>query len=233
MNNPIYLNNDDFNKLILNRKKQIFKFNQLKTEMIFIVKEDIDTFKHIITDVDLHTKTFSYIDLSYPENSPKYMQVEKTKNFGYTPSEIYENEEMFEKNILFKFNKVDENQLMQLYNTTEYEKILFQKNHILSLKKIIAIQKKQFNQLKIEFDRNVYENLDSVKVLKLKLYITRLLEKYKPTEKEKEEFNETEPYQKDVDLKLKQIIEKQKNQLAIVNDKCKKYKDLYLKILKN
>jgi hypothetical protein len=231
-NEIIKLNNDDFNLLLLERKKHIFKFNQLKPEMIFIINDGHDNYKNIIKKVNLNTKIFEFIDLSYPEISPKYMEIQYS-NFLYIPFQLYENEEMFDKQIEFKFIEINENQIMQLYNTKDYEKVLYYRYYIKSLLKIIQIQKIKFNKLKTDFDIGVYKNIETTKILNLKHQINILLKKY--CNNDKNELNNIEPYKRDKfdELNFENKLKRQKELTNIWIQKAEKYKELYLEKLGN
>lgn len=219
MNN---LSDEEFNEIVKLRKEYVFKFNQLKPEMIYLIKDGHDSFKCVIKSINFFNKTFNFIDLSFPDFDRRYMLEQTSKTYPYIHN-IYENEEMFEKRILFKFIEIDENQLMQLFNTTDFENKLYNQYYIKSLLKIIATQKIIILKLKNFIDNKIYENLDSIKVKNLKNYINKLHEKYNIPLLIEPLIN---TYSNKNEISDKEKIKKQAEIIRILNAKITKYREI-------
>ena len=109
------LNPKDFDKLLERRKRIIFKFKQLQSEMLFTIQEGHDDFQMKITHVSHENLNFNFIDLSLPETDKLY-NVEQTSQVLFVPREIYFEDKQF------VFRKYESNTIFQLHNTTEFEK---------------------------------------------------------------------------------------------------------------
>lgn len=227
------ISDEEFNEIIKARKEYVFKFNQLKPEMIYLIEDGYDNFKNIIKSINYFDKTFTFIDLSFPDFDRRFMLEQTSKKYPYIP-DVYENEEMFEKRILFKFIELDENQLMQLFNTTDFEQKLYYKYYIKSLLKIISVQKAIIKKLQILFDNKIYENLDSIKIRNLKNYINKLHEKHNiPKLIEPIELIKTE-YSNKTETTDKEKIKKQSDIIRNLNAKIIKYREImFEKIINN
>lgn len=125
-------------------------------------------------------------------------------------------ENMFETN----FNK----SLFQKDKLTDFEEVLFLRSHVKSLQNIIRLKNIQFGNLKTDFDRQVFFNLDCVKLNNQKEIIKSLRKKLNQF-LNKEEIEET--IKESVNFKAKSNAEN----LTRWQQKAEKYKQLYFDVL--
>lgn len=226
------LNNKKFDTLLKERKKYIYKFNQLEVGMFYLVNEGHDSFMFQIKQIDYKLKKIYFVDLSLPDSSKNFGVTQESEEFPFLSSDYYLTLEDCETNTNFKFIPFDENQIFQLYNNTDFEENLILKLHVSSLKKIISILKTKTNNLTVDFNNKVYLNLETKKIQDLKNYVEELQKLLKEN---------NIPFLNLIDKSRRKVYESAKTseekitrlnyQLKISLETTKKYKQLYSDLL--
>ena len=86
-----HISNDDLIELLKIRDYHNQKFNQLKLHMFFLLSSGHDDFLQEITEIDYHTRIFTYVDHSIKINSKPVVH---TSAYNAVPDEIWLDKEL-------------------------------------------------------------------------------------------------------------------------------------------